>query len=93
MNEEFLKNNKHSLEHVHEYIKVKFAILNEKDTAKFLDYASEVIDHDPKIQDKVKKVKNLLERLVKCNVNVDTLKEKAKLVFPFATMFEEKESE
>lgn len=42
-----LDNNKHSMEHVHEYIKLRQVIFEEKDLAKFENLAITALKEDP----------------------------------------------
>lgn len=76
--EDYLKANKSSLEHVHEYIKIRATLLDDKNNAKFEDLAAEALDSDPKKNFKVEVAENLHRRLVKLGLSGDKFKQKAK---------------
>jgi len=86
--EQFLKGNSASIEHVHEYIKLRMTFFEDKNGEKFEDLAVQALTQEPNKNDKVEKVVNLLRRVKKAGASGDKLKEKAKEVFKLAKYFD-----
>lgn len=81
MIEQMLKANSHSMEHVHEYIKLQATGDNET-------IAIKALENDPLRNNKVHVAENTMRRLVKTGSKADGYKIKAREVFKYAKGFE-----
>jgi hypothetical protein len=89
LNEDFLKANTSSIEHVHEYIKLRQKFFGDKDVNKFEGLTVTALNSDPKKNDKIYQSIDLHKRLVKAGANGTNFKSKAKDQFKYATYFQE----
>ena len=87
MNEDFLKANSNSLEHVHEYIKIRQTMFGDKDSGKFETIATTALGQDSMIHTKVYASINTHKRLLKAGAKGDTFKAKAKDTFKYCEYF------
>lgn len=89
MVEDYLKSNAASIEHVHEYVKMKTVLLGEKGEAtKYEEMALAALEQDANKAGKVYVVANTLRRLVKSGATGDKYRQRAKALFKYAKLFD-----
>ena len=87
LNEDFLKEHSNSIEHVHEYIKMKHKFFAEKDSKKLESLAVQALTNDPNKASKINQAENLHRLLIKLGSDGESFKAKAKETYKYGRYF------
>ena len=89
LNEEFLKTNGNSMEHTHEYIKLRGKLFGDKDHGKFEKLATNALEKDLKKEGKVIVAVKMHKRLIKAGSNGEQFKKQGQKDFKYSPYFQE----